>query len=212
MRSRFAPLLAVSLLVASAPALAEEDLVGNGLSLYSGRTLGTGNNVIAPEIGWPGIDVTFAHGMSPGFDLGGKFTFNYGYEFAVGVYPAINAQAVLRFHLLTQGIFALALETEPGIGVGFVPFNFLIYLPVALQMSVHPLPSLSVLFGAEFRPSIGIGQVVSFGMPILLLNPGLEYAVGNRVALTLRTGFGPSIGAGGVFFTFRALMGATIKI
>ncbi len=156
--------------------------------------------------------MTYAHGMGPRFDLGGKFTFNYGYEYAVAIYPAINAQVVMRFGILNQGIFSLALEVEPGIGVGFVPFTFLIYLPVALQMSIHPIPSLSVLFGAEFRPAIGIGQGVAFGMPIMLLDPGIEYAVSNRVALTLRTAFGPSIVGGNVAFTFRALMGATIKL
>jgi hypothetical protein len=49
-------------------------------------------------------------------------------------------------------------------------------------------------------------------MPILIGNPGIEYAITPRVALFLRTGFGPGVGTAGVGFALRAMMGATIKL
>ena len=85
-------------------------------------------------------------------------------------------------------------------------------MPLALQMSIHPVQSLSVLFGIEFRPTVGIGNGVGFAMPILIANPGVEYAVSSHVALTARLGLGPGITTQGVGFSFRALIGATIKI
>jgi hypothetical protein len=158
--------------------------------------------------------------MSRAFDLGGKFTFNYGTETTFSTLVGVNLQGLLRIGLLNSGIFSLALEAEPGLGFFFAGGGgLIIFLPFALEAGVHPVPGLAVLLGLELRPQIGIGFSGGslFSMPILLVNPGVEYAVTPDVLLTVRTGFGPGVlalsgGGSGVGFSFRALVGAAIKL
>ncbi|MEW5742971.1 MAG: hypothetical protein AB1938_28910 [Myxococcota bacterium] len=231
MNRRLASLLAASLL-ASSTALAQvdapppppplEDAGGGGggaWSVYSGRTLKTGN-VFAAEAGWPGVNASFYHGAG-GFDIGGRFTFNYGTEITFGILPEMNLHFLMRFGLLDRGMFTMALQIEPGIGFFFSNgAGMLIHIPVALQMGIHPIRPLAILVGVELRPQIGIffggGGGVGFFMPMLFVNPGVEYALTDSVALTFRMAFGPGItavgGGGGVGFSFRALMGVSIKL
>ncbi|GMU59439.1 MAG: hypothetical protein AMXMBFR34_12020 [Myxococcaceae bacterium] len=230
MNRRLASLLAASLLLVSSTALAQaeapppppplEDSGGGGggaWSVYSGRTLHSGN-VFAAEVGWPGLNASFYHGAG-GFDIGGRFTFNYGTEMEFGILPALNLHFLMRFGLLDRGMFTMALQIEPGVGFFFTNGAGMgIYMPVALQMGIHPISALAILMGIEVRPQIGIsfgGAGVGFYLPLLFVNPGVEYALTSNVALTFRMAFGPGIVAtrgGGVVFAFRALMGVTIKL
>jgi hypothetical protein len=195
-------------------------------SLYSGRTVGSGN-ALGVEMGWPGVNVSFLHASSSAMDLGARFTFNYGSEVGFVTAPATNFYFLLRFGLLERDLFRLALQTEPGLGFFFQGGGgMLIHFPVALQMSVHPVRSLAILLGLELRPQIVVsfwtgGGVfrtsggAAFAMPMLFVNPGLEYALTETVSLDFRMAFGPGIVAtgngGGVGFSFRALMGASFK-
>jgi hypothetical protein len=229
MNRRLASLLAVVLVSLSSVAFAQETPPppppplesaggsGSSFSVYSGRTLGSGN-AFAAEVGWPGLNATFLHAVSSGFDIGGKFTFNYGTEVTFSISPAIALNAQLRFGILNKGIFSMGLLAEPGLGFFFQGGGgMVIYIPVALQMGIHPINALAILMGVELRPQIIIGFAggAAFGMPMLFLNPGVEYEITNNVLLTFRMAFGPGVVAGGngggVGFAFRALMGVALK-
>lgn len=188
-------------------------------SMYSGRTVGSGN-ALGVELGWPGVNVSFLHATSGAMDIGARLNFNYGSEIGFGLAPAMNLHFLLRFALLQKDIFRLALQAEPGIGFLFNGNGgMLIHFPVALQMSVHPVRSLAILLGLELRPQIivyfGNGGGAAFGMPMLFVNPGVEYALTETVSLNFRMAFGPGVLAvrngGGVWFSFRALMGVSFK-
>jgi hypothetical protein len=234
MNRRLASLLAVVLMSVSSVAFAQEtppppppplESAGDGggggaWSVYSGRTLGSGN-AFAAEVGWPGLNAMFLHAVSSGFDIGGKFTFNYGTEITFGISPGIALNAELRFGLLNKGIFSMSLLAEPGLGFFFTNgAGMIIYIPVALQMGVHPISALTILVGVELRPQIiiafGGGGGAAFGMPMLFVNPGVEYALTNNLLLTFRMALGPGVIAagngGGVGFSFRAMMGVAIKL
>jgi hypothetical protein len=220
----------VVVLCLSTQALAEEVQSTGGAiqggsgswTTYSGRTIHSGN-VLATELGWPGINLSFLHAMGNAFDLGARFTFNYGSEIAFGISPAMNLHALLRFGLVERGVFSMALELEPGLGFFFNGGGgMVIFIPAALQMGIHPVRALAILLGIEFRPQIiigfGGGGRAAFGMPMLFLNPGVEYALTESIALSFRMGFGPGIyaagqtGQAGVGFSFRALMGVSFKL
>jgi hypothetical protein len=218
MDRRLLSLALLSLLLTSLSAWAEE--APSAWSLYSGRTVGAEANVLATELGWPGLQGTYVHGVSDRLDVGGKVALDYGLETTLRLNPAVALQAVVRFGLVNRERFSLAVEIEPGLGfyVG-AGGGVTIYLPAALQMGLHPLPGLALLFGLELRPKISFAFTngVVFGMPILLLDPGVEYAILPRVALTARLGFGPGVFAGGgissgVGLSFRALAGVSFLL
>src|SRR5262245_29391960 len=104
---RFGSKLVVVLsLVAPSLAMAQEGdqpvvSRGQGWSLYSGQTVGGGADVVAGQIGWPGLSLTYLHGATDRFDLGVKLTpINYGFEgITQRVYPGIKIQGVARLEL-----------------------------------------------------------------------------------------------------------------
>ncbi|HYI00843.1 MAG TPA: hypothetical protein VD972_33125, partial [Hyalangium sp.] len=105
--------------LASTGSLAQDEEVsysrGQGWSLLAGDTLGTGQNVLSAQIGWPGITLGVLHGSTPRFDIGGKFTFNYGQEGLVEVVePGLKFQAWVRLMLARTSQATLALVFQPG--------------------------------------------------------------------------------------------------
>src|ERR1700716_3660471 len=71
-----------------------------GWSVLSGRTVGTDQNVIHGQVGWPGISATLLHGVSRQVDIGGAFAFNYGVEGSTYVYPELTLRGVGRLNLV----------------------------------------------------------------------------------------------------------------
>jgi len=72
--------------------------------------------VLNAEGGYPGVFVEYLNGMSPKFDLGGKFTFNYGLEGDIQKYaPGIKLQALLFFVLPQIGPITPSVRVDPGL-------------------------------------------------------------------------------------------------
>jgi len=68
------------------------------------------------EGGYPGVFVEYVGGMSPKFDLGGKLTFNYGFEGDIHKYaPGIKLQALLLFVLPQIGPITPSVRVDPGL-------------------------------------------------------------------------------------------------
>ncbi|MHB8875411.1 MAG: hypothetical protein ACYC8T_17135, partial [Myxococcaceae bacterium] len=109
MKRRFA---FVAVLMAAGVAQAASG--GQGWSVLSGQTVGTNETVISGAMGWPGISATLLQGVSPKIDIGGRFTFNYGFEGIVTrVTPGLKLQGVLRV--------AVAETDKLNFGVNFAP-------------------------------------------------------------------------------------------
>jgi hypothetical protein len=217
---RLSGLLVVAVLAAAAPARAQ-DTEGGGdghWSVLTGRTVGAGNNVLHPEVGWPGIGATFLHGSSSKFDIGGRFAFDYGSNVAFFVNPGLRFQAVLRFTLLDTGFVSLALYTAPGIGLYFAGGGaFGILLPIGVQVGIHPSRLVAIALGFDIDLALGIGFQGGFaaGIPILF-GPGVEFNATRDLAITFNLRLGPGIGVSGggsgVGFAFRGLIGIALKL
>ena len=222
MNRRFALVAAVALAVSSTPALAQDgDTAGAAVdwSVITGRTVGAGAFVIHPEFGWPGLGAAFIYGAGSAFDVGGRFTFNYGSELATVIVPGLKMTGFLKFKLLNQQKFSLALRTEPGIGFFFPggSAGMQIFFPVYMDFGIHPIPQLGVVLGADLPFQIGFsfgGGPVFFALP-MGFGPGLEFALTPNVQLTFNMRFGPGIiasgGGAGANFAFKTLMGVAIK-
>jgi hypothetical protein len=205
--------------LASTAALAQEEgsySRGQGWSLLAGDTVGAGRNVLSAQIGWPGVSLGLLHGGTSSFDIGGKFTFNYGQEGLVEIVePGIKFQAWVKLRLVNTPQATLALVFQPG------PFFYFhdgdtdvgLALPVALVAGI-PVGSaimLNVGLDVPFHVYFGTG-----GGPVfpLLAGGGLEYFISRDLSVNFNVRMGPSIfpeagrrGRSEAYFTLEALMG-----
>ncbi|MFY0580272.1 hypothetical protein ACN28S_43895 [Cystobacter fuscus] len=108
--------LVVGMLLVSGAAMAQEGYGrGQGWSVLSGQTVGQGANVLNGQLGWPGISLGLLHGATSRFDIGGKFSFNYGREGIVtSVVPGIKLQAWMRLMLVQTSQVNVGLSFSPG--------------------------------------------------------------------------------------------------
>lgn len=188
---------------------------GQDWSMSTGRTVGHGENAVGAEIGWPGIEGKYLHGLSDRFDVGARFAFLYGSTVDVYVAPAFTFGAVMRAGLVRNGMVSLGLEFNPGVGFGLDNSgSFLVHFPLELQVGVHPVNILNVVFGVRMTPTIVVpfqqGWSAGFVMPILF-GPGVELFLARNLMVTLQTRFGPGVwasgGASAVKFSFIANFG-----
>jgi hypothetical protein len=189
---------------------------GQGWSVLAGDTVGAGRNVFSAQLGWPGISLGLLHGATSRFDIGGKFTFNYGQEGIVEVVePGIKLQAWVRLMLARTSQASLALVFQPGpffyfhdgdtdVGLA-LPVSFVAGIPVgsALMLNLGLDVPFHVYFGT------GGGPVFPF-----LVGGGLEYFVNRDLEVNFNVRMGPSIfpeagrrGRSEAYFTLEALMG-----
>ena len=207
--------------LASTAALAQEEEGvsygrGQGWSLLAGDTLGAGRNAFSAQLGWPGISLGFLHGGTSRFDIGGKFTFNYGQEGLVEIIePGLKIQGWMRLMLARTSQASLALVFQPGpffyfddgdtdVGLA-LPVSFVAGIPVgsAIMLNLGLDVPFHVYFGAGGGPVFPI-----------LVGGGLEYFINRDMEVNFNIRMGPSIfpdsgprGRNEAYFTLEALMG-----
>jgi len=235
----FSGLLALTL-SAAAPALAQDDIDstssgssgssyrggrGQGWSVLSGKTVGNGNTVLHAQLGWPGISVGLLHGLRSNLDLGGRFSFNYGYEgVTFGVIPGLKLQGLLRVNFVERGRFNFGLEVAPGPMFYFQNNGYTrvgLAIPAALQFGVAVSSAVMINFGFELpmfvqfspnNPFITGAYNTGLYVPILF-GGGLEYFLDRSLALTFNMRMGPTIHpAGFARFTLYSLFGLAFRL
>jgi hypothetical protein len=188
---------------------------GQGWSVLSGKTVGTGTNVFHGEIGWPGLSGTLLHGVNSNFDLGGKFTFNYGFEGATSdINPGFKLQGALHFQVAQVQKVSLGLHFEPGLLLyreGGATFG--ITLPVSFVAGIQASSNLMINVGLDVPLAITFGDGSTAFVPILF-GGGMEYFLDSRTALTFNMRLGPGIvtrGGGGTVFVLESLFGVAYR-
>ncbi|PTL78481.1 hypothetical protein [Vitiosangium sp. GDMCC 1.1324] len=217
--------LLVGVLLVSGAAMAQGEGVsygrGQGWSVLSGQTVGQGSTVLEGQVGWPGLSLGVLHGATSRFDIGGKFTFNYGREGIVtAVVPGLKLQAWVRVMLLENSKLNLGLSFAPGPLFYFYD-NFTdvgLALPISLTVGIPVGSALMLNAGLDIPFYVIFG---SGGGPVfpLLLGGGAEYFIDRNLAVTFNLRMGPTIGAYGDFrgrgsarFTLEALFGVAYKL
>jgi hypothetical protein len=165
-------------------------------SVMSAKTVGSGNNVVHAEIGYPQVSGTFLHGVSDGFDIGGKVGLGFPF-YSVG----LNLQAVGRFHLTDiNDKISLGLRFLPGITLNFGGLFGSFFVSVPLQagfvVGIHPIEKLNIGAGIDVIPTLNFGQGFFFSLPIIF-GAGAEYWITPTIAVTADFRVGPTLGAVG---------------
>lgn len=184
-------------------------------SVTSARLVPSGQSALHAQIGWPGLSATFRHGASSRFDVGARFSFNYGFENIAFVLPGFKLQAVTRLQLVESDRFNFGLMFDPGMFFYFQPQTTVIglTLPVKFAMGI-PVGSalmlnlgMDVPFLIQFTPSTAASMQLLFG-------GGLEYALDRNLLLTFNARFGPAIpfAFAGAQLAFELLMGVAFKL
>ncbi|HZA13070.1 MAG TPA: hypothetical protein VE618_01180 [Myxococcaceae bacterium] len=188
---------------------------GQGWSIYGGQTVGVGSNVIAAQVGWPGISLTYLYGAARELDFGARLTpFNYGFEGRFDVRTGMKLQGVVRLSLLDAGRFSLGLEFAPGPLIYWLrnDTQWGLAFPIKLQMGLGVGSAMMLNFGIDFPMFVTFNVDPSLYLPILG-GVGLEYFIDRRIAITFNVRMGPSIQTSNntTAFAMDALVGGSYK-
>ncbi|MBM7114192.1 hypothetical protein [Archangium primigenium] len=187
----------LGLLLVSGSALAQEGgYRGQGWSVLSGQTVGQGRNTLVGQLGWPGLSLGLLHGATPRFDIGGKLSFNYGYEGIVtSVVPGLKLQAWMKLALIQTSQVNVGLTFAPGPFFYFFDgfTNVGLALPVGLTLGLPVGSALMVNVGIDVPFYVTFGNGGGPAFP-LLVGGGLEYFVSRELAVTFNVRMGPTLG------------------
>jgi hypothetical protein len=226
--------------MAAVPVLAAKDRPGvtaggdtgpqHRFSVLGGDTVGSGANVLEAALGFPGLDLTFVHGVRQDLDLGGRMTVNGAFEgLALAPATGVKGQALTKFRLLDAGRVKLGLELAPGAFLYSVPYSSAagVELGAAVKMGIAATERLGVVAGVEtpffyafaplrvpypYRPG---ALVYPAGLYVpALFGGGVEYAVVPNVLLTANARMGPTFitASNLAVFTLQAQCGVAWRI
>lgn len=193
---------------------------GQGWSLYSGQTVGSGSNVLAAQVGWPGIPLTYLYGAADTFDIGVRLTpLNYGFEGRIReTRIGMKLQAVARLGLVEKSRFNLGLEFAPG---PFIYYENRFYrralaglsLPLRLAAGIPVGGAIMLNFGMDVPMFVTFGPGGALYLPFLF-GGGAEYFINRNLAASFNLKMGPSIYAptGRAEFAMEALVGIAYKL
>jgi len=187
---------------------------GQGWSVLSGETVGSGRTAFHGQVGWPGLSGTLLHGVNDKVDIGGRFTFNYGQEGIVSsVVPGLKLQGLMKFQL-AQAKVNFGLMLEPGVFFYFHrgDTDIGMTLPVKFLVGIPASSALMINAGMDIPFQVYFGQGSTAVIPILF-GGGLEYFVDQSLGVTFNLRMGPSIvtRGGNVEFTLESLVGVAYR-
>ena len=188
---------------------------GQGWSIYGGQTVGVGSNVIAGQVGWPGLSFTYLYGAARELDFGARLTpINYGFEGRLDVRAGLKLQGVVRLSLVNAGRFSLGLEFAPGPLIYWSrnEAQWGLAFPIKLQTGLAVGSAMMLNFGVDFPMFVTFNVDPSLYLPILG-GVGLEYFIDRRIAITFNARMGPSIQTSNntTAFAMDAMIGASYK-
>ena len=196
---------------------------GQGWSVVTGETVGGGATSIHVQAAWPGISLSVLHGSSPGFDVGGIFTYNYNYEGDVRAsFPGIKVQGYFKGTLVKGPRYSLGVWFAPGMLAYFLGQNHcspIITGTHTVDGSFYSLANIctgvggtqygvtipvGLAFGASVSKSFNIALTLDlpvfvtfgqYGTPTIpiLFGGGVEYFLDRSTALTFSLRTGPMI-------------------
>ena len=195
------------------PGLAHAQGQGQGWSVLSGQTMGSGRTAFYGQAGFPGLSLNLLHGVNEKVDLGGRFAFNYSQEGVVDIIdPGLKLQGLVRINLAKSRL-NFALEFEPGVNFYFhgrgntdigmlMPINFVVGIPAGSNLMINARMDMPL--------QVYFGETVI--IPILF-GGGLEYFINNSLNINFKLMMGPSIATAGgnAYFTLQSQFGVAIR-
>ncbi|MFA6032762.1 MAG: hypothetical protein WC889_07695 [Myxococcota bacterium] len=203
----------LSVMLAAASAQAE------GISMFSGQTLGSPKMALNVGAGVPDVSVLFLAGLNKDMDLGGFFKLGYlspvlymstpNYD-PVMVY--FNPGVSFRYSIRNWGKYNLGFIGEAGFLIGAYPdFNFGLNInpSIVFGIPIKDVVSINLGFGIPFN-ILFVNNVV--GMIPLAFKIGAEFFIDPKLSVNFNTEMGPGICAysGGSDVGFYGLFKAGI--
>ncbi len=184
---------------------------GQRWSAVGARTVGEGGNALEAGLGWPGLSVGYARGVSSRVELGGRLGLNWSLQGLVTrPLAGLTVQGLLRVKLVDGDVASFAITFEPGplfaverSGNGLVGLS----LPVGVQLGVAVSSALGL--GLTFDAPLWLQFGAGGGLNVPLL-PGLgvEYFITSALPVFFRVRMGPTVRpAGTVELAFDARLG-----
>jgi hypothetical protein len=202
---RIAQLTMVAALAALPARAADEPTpaprMGQGWTLLGAQTAGDGANVIAVEVGFPAIAVTYLRGVTSIEDVGFRLAFNYGYEGLVSaIVPGMRAEALARLRLVDTGQVNIGVRGGVGVFAYFTSAYTLpgITIPLALDVGIPVGSAFAISTGVDVPLFITFGQTGGLTAPILF-DAGLEYWLSKGWEANLHARMGPALNVTGPF-------------
>jgi len=196
-----ASMIAALLFAGAAPA---QSLSGNHWSTVTGETVSPDRDALKFDLGWPGLGVTYLHGVSDRADFGVHFELLYGFEqtsqskFGLGFGVPYRLIINRRERVTVEVHIEPSMRVYPGDGVdGFT--EFFIRAPFGGTLGLQVTPELRLAAGADLNFAIQIPNTAyldigpQFGF-------AAEYAVDRNLDVAFNVRFGPQ---------FYSLSGAT---
>jgi hypothetical protein len=159
--------------------------------VHTGDTIGTGDNLIYGEAGWPGISAGFAHGLNDKLEIGGRLDTYYGIEGTPHSFFGLGFGATIRYTLVRKEHVSAEVHVFPG-------FKFDVFSPAVAFGFAFPI-------GAEAGYHINKQATVSLGVDVGLYGnfanggyfcfapiagPGFEYHLDDHITFGVVTRFG----------------------
>ncbi|HMK73511.1 MAG TPA: hypothetical protein VK454_09230 [Myxococcaceae bacterium] len=191
---------------------------GTQWTVDSAQTVGDGSNVVRGQVGYPGIWLDYIHGLDPTFDIGGRFSFNYGFQGSVQAGSGqigLLFQVLLRKQFIELAGFKMAATFNPGFMLYFPSPGTVagITFPIGAQMGFPIMDKLVANASFELPMYLTFaanGAPTYFYFPILF-GGGVEYFLQPDLALTFKLALGPTISSG-TFFTLETMIGIAYKL
>jgi hypothetical protein len=201
-------------------------------SALGGSTVGAGANMLQADIGYPGAELSFVHGLRQDLDLGGRISVSGAYE-GLMLAPAggVKGQGLLKLRLLDARPVTLGLELAPGAFVystvygtsGGTALGAAVKLGLAVTDRLGVGITTETPFFFAFAPlrvpsayPFTARQVVyPAGLYVpLLAGGGVEYAVARNLLLTADAKMGPTLvtATSTAVFTLQAKAGMAWRL
>jgi hypothetical protein len=178
-----------------AGAASAQSLSGNHWSTVTGETVSPSRDALKFDLGWPGLGVTYLHGVSDRADFGVHFELLYGFEQTSNSKFGLGFGIPYRLVINRRERVTVEVHIEPGMrvypGDGLTGgTDFFIRAPFGGTLGLQITPELRVAAGAD------LDFAIQFASPAYLeIGPdfgfALEYAVDHNLNVAFNTRFGP---------------------
>jgi len=198
-----ATLIAVLLVAGAASA---QSLSGNHWSTITGETVSPSRDALKFDLGWPGVGVTYLHGVSDRADFGVHFELLYGFEQTSNGKFGLGFGVPYRLIINRAERVTVEVHIEPSMRVypGGSETDFFIRAPFGGTLGLQITPELRIAASADLNFAIQIPNTA-----YLEIGPmfgfGLEYAVDRNLNVGFNTRFAPqfySLGNDNTNFAF----------
>jgi hypothetical protein len=188
---------------------------GQRWSSVGPKTIEPEASTIEMGVGWPGISVSYLHGVVPGLNLGLKVGFNYGVEGLFSVVQAgAKAQVQLKWRVVDAERFSLGLTFEPGAffhSSSTAETLVAVALPLGLRVGFAATSALQIAALIDVPLWIQTAPNSAVNVPVLT-GLGFEYFLTSNLLVFVKVQLGPTVRSGrAAEFSALASLGAAVK-